>query len=123
MARLYILGDFLNDSAFRNAVLDCIVRTSCDERLFPVYPSIQAAWEKTPASCPLRKLFLDIWVASTSVEKKLAELRRHANRYPKAFIMDYHEHFLAVHGPKKPVLDVEARNRLIEESRRSLAEQ
>lgn len=123
MTKLYILGDFLGDLAFRNAVLDRIVRRACDDNVFPGFQSIQAAWEKTPAGCPLRKLFLDIWVAPIAVENRLAELRKYEDDYPKAFIIDYHEHLLAVHGPKKPFLNSEACKRMIEESRRSLTEQ
>jgi hypothetical protein len=94
LAEMYILGDFLDDKAFRNAVLDDITSSAYD--IWPGICSVNLIWDNTPGGSPLRKLILEIWAKkpmSLIVEKLLSG----AHEYPGAFLAELFAH-MAVSG-------------------------
>ncbi|KAF9641031.1 hypothetical protein BFW01_g12837 [Lasiodiplodia theobromae] len=62
---LYALGDMLQDSKFKNAILDKIVEV---RRLVNYHPICFSAfvYSELPPSSPLRRLYVDFWVGSSA---------------------------------------------------------
>lgn len=89
LAELYILGDFLDDLDFRNAVLDDI--TTFAYEMWPGLCCVQPVWANTPKDSPLRELILEIWAEKPtwmSVERLLSQ----ADEYPGAFMAELFAH-------------------------------
>lgn len=120
LARFYILGDFLDDVSFRNAVLDEIVNQACHPHRVPSLGAIRLAWEQTPAGCPLRKLILEIW-ATRSTERTAGVFADPDFDCPKASIVDYFQHLVAFYGVSRPAVSDKERIRRLEECRHELA--
>lgn len=117
----YILGDFLGDSAFREAVLDGIVNLACEEDSYPGVLSIKAAWERTPKDSPIRKLYLQIWASTSSMRSRLEYIG--SKNYPRAFVHEFFQYFLTLHGLEKYGVARHERHRLLKEYRSNIAEQ
>lgn len=87
LAKLYILGDFLDDSAFRMDMLKRFTSKAITTNTYPDLGVIILVWEQTPEHSPLRKLIVETWI--TSSIKRLAEMFANADQdAPKAFIVD-----------------------------------
>lgn len=59
-SKLYILGGFQDDSAFRIAMLKCFAREAMDNNQYPGDARVTHVWEQTPESSPLRRIVVDI---------------------------------------------------------------
>lgn len=93
LAELYILGDFLDDADFRNAVLDDI--TTFAYEMWPGLACVQLVWENTPRDSPLRDLILEIWAKKPTwmvVERLLGQ----AEEYPGSFMAELFAHLAAL---------------------------
>ncbi|GAB7335545.1 hypothetical protein MBLNU13_g07885t1 [Cladosporium sp. NU13] len=74
LIEFYILGDFLDDATFCNAVLDDLMNSAYET--WPGICSVNLAWNNTPRDSPLRALILEIWVKkplSLVVEKLVCD--------------------------------------------------
>jgi hypothetical protein len=89
LVELYILGDFLDDAAFRNAVLDDL--TSSAFEMWPGICSVSLVWENTPGDSPLRKLILEIW-AKKPIGLIVEKLVNGVEEYPPAFVVALFAH-------------------------------
>lgn len=92
LAELYILGDFLDDTDFRNAVLDDITAFAYD--MWPGICCVKLAWEKTPKDSPLRAMILEIW-ARKPLGMVVEKLVSQADEYPGAFMAELFAHMAA----------------------------
>jgi hypothetical protein len=61
LVELYILGDFLDDLAFRNAVLDYQMTEWVANHNVPSVEATRLAWDNTPPDSPLRHLVIVLW--------------------------------------------------------------
>lgn len=87
LARLYILGDFLDDSAFRVFILNIFVKQAVEDNVYPAHTTVILTCEQTPESSPLRKIIVEIW--NTASIKSLANrLTSTEKDVPKEFIAD-----------------------------------
>jgi hypothetical protein len=70
LLRLYVLGDFLVDDRFCNAVIDSLIRESSSRwpflRFWPA--DINSAWDKTMPGSRLRKVLIDLMIRDLSGE-------------------------------------------------------
>lgn len=84
---LYILGDFLNDSAFRTVILNLLVQRAVNKNAYPGATIVAFVWEHTPETSPLRKIIVEMWTTSSieTLGERFAESDEDA---PKAFIVD-----------------------------------
>lgn len=87
IAGLYILGDFLDDSAFRMNMLRRFASRSIDQNVYPNVETVTLTWEQTPENSPLRKMSVEMWITS-SIEELAKEFARPDQDFPKAFIVD-----------------------------------
>jgi len=94
LAELYILGDFLDDASFRNAVLDDLMTSAYD--MWPGICSVNLAWSNTPKDSPLRALILEVWVKKP-MALVVEKLVREADEYSGAFMAELLAH-MAVSG-------------------------
>lgn len=122
ITRLYVVGDFLEDAAFRDAILDCIVERACEKRVYPDWDTIQLAWEQTRRGNPMQRLYLSIW-ASMSTKKRIDNLNKSDARCSKEFVIDFFQHIVAARRLDKPSLGTQDRNDMIRRCRRDIAEQ
>lgn len=93
LVKMYILGDYLNDMQFCNAVIDVL------EYMKGCPPGIDAiiwVWAHTMRGCPLRTLILERWAASldTGAATTVEFMKKHDLNVPKEFLFD----FLALMG-------------------------
>jgi len=89
LIELYILGDFLDDLDFRNAVLDDI--TTFAYEMWPGVSCVRLAWENTQVGSPLRELILEIW-AKKPLGMVVERLLGQADEFPKAFMAELFAH-------------------------------
>lgn len=89
LAELYILGDFLDDKDFRDAVLDDI--TTFAYEMWPGLACVQLVWERTPRDSPLRELVLEIW-AKKPLVMVVEKLLSQAEEYPGTFMAEFFAH-------------------------------
>lgn len=89
LAELYILGDFLDDATFRDAVLDDLIYSAYD--MWPGICSVNLVWDNTTRDSPLRALILEIW-AEKPMPLVIEKLVREADEYPGAFMVELIEH-------------------------------
>jgi hypothetical protein len=87
----YILGDYLDDSAFRRAVLEHMLCIRFEQGTMPCGGSIALAWERTTSSSPLRKVLTEL-VLSRSMSY-VADGFKDDDEYPRDFIVDVVWHF------------------------------
>lgn len=87
LASMYILGDFLDDTRFCNAVMDVWKKTSRRVRCVPQPSAVEIIWEQTSVGCPARELLLQHWkggVSNTGTSKYLLDHAEHS----KEFLVD-----------------------------------
>jgi hypothetical protein len=83
MVNLYLLGDVLDDVAFRNAAMQLLYTHSETTKNQPSGPTIARIWENTPEKSLLRKWVLDVTVLRLSRESFAEE----AANYPAEFVL------------------------------------
>jgi len=86
-AKLYILGDFLDDSAFRITMLSLFAKDAIGNNRYPSNAIVTPAWEQTPENSPLRKIIVEIWITS-SIKTMATRFAGIEKDVPKEFIVD-----------------------------------
>lgn len=60
VARVYILGDYLDDKAFRTAALCSIMEQYLGDGRVPGPDAVRLFWQHTPQESPIRQLFSEV---------------------------------------------------------------
>lgn len=85
----YLLGEKLMDVSFKNAVMAAIITSFChsprSERRFPCTADIEALYDRTTPTSPLRSLIVDLWVYVAHTSKGWM---RDVENVPKEFLID-----------------------------------
>lgn len=123
LTRFYVLGELLDDSAFRSAVLDRITYQVCTDTSLICSQSAALVWTKTRRGSPLRKLFLEICASAKCLKTLMNVLANHPIAYPKAFVFDLLQHLVVSRGLCELDLSDEERVQKIQKYRRALKEQ
>lgn len=84
LAKMFILGDYLKDDRFCNAVVNMMKRSSLESSCFVPSETVQHSWEKSVSGGPLRDLVLEMWRHDLP-DVNYAKL---ADGYPKDFLID-----------------------------------
>jgi hypothetical protein len=87
LAKLYILGDFLDDSAFRGDMLIPFTSKAVTQNAYPDLEIIVFIWERTPERSPLRRIAVEAWITS-SIERLASKFASADGEAPKAIIVD-----------------------------------
>lgn len=61
LARMYVLGDYLSDKHFRNAVIDLMKKGALASDCYLPASTVQYIWNRTTSGDPLRKSMLEIF--------------------------------------------------------------
>ncbi|CAN9106542.1 unnamed protein product [Alternaria sp. RS040] len=64
LAKLYVLGEKLMDTAFKSAIIAAIMRSKIDRKMYPCTRAVQIIYAGTPGSSPARRLMVYFWVFS-----------------------------------------------------------
>lgn len=94
LVQMYILGDYLDDTRFCNAVVDewSDDMSDWDDSLVAEeagWPSIKLAWTETMYDSPLRSRIIEQWKPRVADSKKIAWLRTCAEEHvPREFLID-----------------------------------
>ncbi|OMP88205.1 hypothetical protein BK809_0002962 [Diplodia seriata] len=67
MYESYKFGDKILDTAFKNAVIDHLIRSVVTNQVYPTYLA-KAVYQNLPASSGLRRLYVDFWAWASCVE-------------------------------------------------------
>lgn len=86
IVKLYILGDYLNDSLFCNAALERVVKNRYETHGVPSPHSVKMAYERTPEGSPLRKIFREFFASSTLA--KFLPIFKDYPVFPREFVVD-----------------------------------
>jgi len=62
LAYAYVLGDKLQDTRFRNSIIDALIAKRESEKLLPGSSTIDYVYMNTAESSKLRKFMVDVWV-------------------------------------------------------------
>ena len=119
LAELYILGDFLDDFAFRAAMLNHFVKKTVDGIVYPDHSIVTPTWEQTPEGSPLRKIIVELWVFSP-IEILADRFTGPEKHVPKAFIVEYLRRIGDTQARAKENLTGNERRRMIESRRDEL---
>jgi hypothetical protein len=90
---LYLLGDFLKDTAFCQKLANLVIGTRYSgSGNLPLQPEVCFVWERTLPVCPLRRVIRELWLAMP-VGLSVKMLRQDPDSpYPMDFILDmFHE--------------------------------
>lgn len=68
IVRLWVLGNFLDDEAFMNDVIDHLIKKSDSEKKRFNVQTLQYTWDHTPAGCTIQRLMIDIMAAGVNEE-------------------------------------------------------
>jgi hypothetical protein len=99
---LYILSDFLDDLAFRNAVPDYQMTEWVANHNVPSEEATRLAWDNTPPDSPLRHLVIVLW-SSAPFEWAVTRLvgpKKIGKEYPREFALQYFQSFMSSHALK-----------------------
>lgn len=66
LAKLYVLGEHLLDAAFRNTIIDALIKHCQTTKKFPPDTAVQIIYQGTPTGSPARKLLVDFWAHAAS---------------------------------------------------------
>jgi hypothetical protein len=91
LVELYILGDYLDDSAFRSAVLEHMLCIRFEQGMMPCGASVALARARTASTSPLCKVLTEL-VLSRPLSYT-ADSFRNDDEYPRDFIIDVVWHF------------------------------
>jgi hypothetical protein len=80
---LYILGDVLDDIHLRNAAIELLFTLDYPQGL-PSVCVVKKMWMQTPATCFLRKLYVQKFVLQLEVE----EFEERIDRFPMEFVQN-----------------------------------
>jgi len=99
MANLYVLGDFLDDVTFRNAILKTAMSTFLEKFQLPNAQVVRVAWERTPTNSLLRQSFSEMWsLAGFKYSiNYLLKSGPEITRFPTEFVREHLERFMLAH--------------------------
>jgi hypothetical protein len=83
---MFILGDYLNDLRFCNAIVDVVKHFALKSSCLPPQDAICCVWERTSPECQSRKLFLQQW--ANELESGQNEVWLKDERTSKEFVVD-----------------------------------
>ena len=86
LAGLYILGDFLDDLAFRVEMLNWFTSRAINENICPHPLTLTLIWEQTPDTSPLRKMSIEAWI-TRYIECLAREFAKTDRDIPREFIV------------------------------------
>lgn len=86
LVKMFILGDYLNDVRFCNAIIDDFKSTALKSKCVPSLESVYCAWKSTSRECLLRELFLQQF--ANTMEHDLLEPWLKNQELPKDFVVD-----------------------------------
>ena len=87
LAKLYILGDFLDDSDFRVAMLRSLAKRAIERNTRPRRKAVESIWDQTPENSPLRKMILERW-ATLPIESLAERFAEAGKSFPMNSIVD-----------------------------------
>ena len=87
LAKLYILGDFLDDSDFRVAMLRSLAKRAIERNTRPRRKAVESIWDQTPENSPLRKMILEMW-ATLPIESLAERFAEAGKSFPMNSIVD-----------------------------------
>lgn len=119
LAELYILGDFLDDLAFRVTMINHFVKRAVDNDVHPGSSIVTPTWERTPEGSPLRKIIVEIWIACP-IKNLAARFTKPGRDFPKAFIIDCLQRIGDTQARAKVEITGDERRRMIESRRDEL---
>lgn len=91
--KLYILGDFLDDAVFCEAVVDLMVdRSRGSDGVYPDQAAVTLAWKNTSTDSPLRLVIKELWLAR-EIAQVVKSLRN--KEYPPEFVLDIFAGFVS----------------------------
>jgi hypothetical protein len=87
LAKMYTLGDYLNDMRFCNAVIDTL---DLMEGCIPGLKAIDWVWSNTMQNNPLRKLILEHWAEAleSDFQPRIDNMKSFSSRFPDEFWLD-----------------------------------
>lgn len=88
LAKMYVLGDYLNDIRFCNAVVDTWKSIALEAACRSCLDTIQFVWSQTSSDCPIRDLVLESWKDSLT-EDKIGDYIKSAESMSKDFAVDF----------------------------------
>jgi hypothetical protein len=123
-AQLYILGDFLDDLAFRHAVLDSIMSGFLEDKRPPGGKAVQLAWDYTPSNSALRRLVKEIWSTMQFAYSItwLLEITPETQQYPREFVKQHFEHFMSSNELDRQTSTVRTREEVMADFKLQLSE-
>jgi hypothetical protein len=88
LAKIYTLGDYLNDLRFCNAIVDALEPASCDGHRVATLDATQWVWDHTTADCPLREHCLEVWKRALAIEEMQSLMEEQSFRLSHSFTVD-----------------------------------
>lgn len=88
--QLYILGDYLGDQSFCNAVIDHAVSRWIDHKFVMCTHATKLVWSSTPEGSPLRTLVFEM-LSNYPPSKAIENLKRHHSCCNNEFLLEYFE--------------------------------
>lgn len=84
---MYVLGDYLGDFQFCNAIIDTWVRAALKVLCFPDAETVKYVWERTAADSSSRELFLEKWKGIPSMASAAQHMKENPE-LPRDFLID-----------------------------------
>lgn len=116
LAELYVMGDFLVDSAFRVDTLTRFTSKAIDRHFHPSLDTVTFIWEHTPENCPLRQMTVEMYV-TLSIALLAEKFGRDDESAPRAFIVDCLRRIGETNARAKVNLFRDERKRVLESRR------
>lgn len=113
LAKLYILGDFLDDSAFRVDMLKRFTSRAITANAYPDLTIVTPVWEQTPERSPLREVIVKTWITS-SIERLAEQFASADQDATKAFVADCLRRISNIKARTKESVTGESRRRVLE---------
>jgi hypothetical protein len=88
IAKMYTLGDYLNDLQFCNAIVDALKPGSCNGKRFATLTATHWVWNHTTTTCPLREYCLGVWKPAVTGEGVQSFMEQHPHRFSHSFTID-----------------------------------
>ncbi|KAL1589532.1 hypothetical protein WHR41_01608 [Cladosporium halotolerans] len=88
ICRLYILGDYLGDQKFCNAVIDRAISRWINDKVALGLHAFELVWSSTPDDSPLRTLILEM-ISNLTLTKMVKSLKSHQHCCSKDLMLEY----------------------------------
>lgn len=87
VAKMWILGDYLNDLRFCNASVDALYFAFCGSLWLSAPAAVKVIWEQTTPECPVRSCFLERLQGAT-VTEDFGPIAQSQLEYSREFLID-----------------------------------